>query len=143
MKQSKIKFTGRKFIAAAFLSASVLLTSFTTNAAAKTQTIEILSGENTKVQFAGSTADALLFKVHISNEKGDNFTVTIKNSAGDVLYSNSFSTVDFQKQFKVLKGDQTNDTYYVTITSRNKNLEDSYAITSTSRTIEDVVVNKL
>jgi len=143
MKQSVIKFTGRKFIAAAFLSASVLLTSFTGRAAAKTNTIEILSGENTKVQFAGSTADALLFKVHINNEKGDNFTITIKNSAGDVLYSNSFNNVDFQKQFKVLKGDQTNDTYYVTIISRDKSLADSYAISTTSRTVEDVVVNKL
>jgi len=143
MKQSVIKFTGRKFIAAAFLSASVLLTSFTGRAAAKTNTIEILSGENTKVQFAGSTADALLFKVHINNEKGDNFTITIKNSSGDVLYSNSFNNVDFQKQFKVLKGDQTNDTYYVTIISRDKSLADSYAISTTSHTVEDVVVNKL
>ena len=33
MKQATLKFTGKKFIAAAFLSASILLTSFTGNAA--------------------------------------------------------------------------------------------------------------
>ena len=63
--------------------------------------IEILSGEKTNVQFAGSTNDALLFKVHVNNEKGDDFTVTIKNGGGDVLFSKSFNDADFQKQFKV------------------------------------------
>lgn len=142
MKQSFLKFAGKKFIAA-LLSASVLLSSVTVNAAPKANIIEILSENDTQVQFTGSTGDALLFKVHINNEKGDNFIVTIKNNSGDVLFSKSFNDVDFQKQFKVLKGDQISDTYYFTITSANKTLEDSYAISVTSRVIDDVVINKL
>ena len=90
-----------------------------------------------------STSDALLFKVSVNNEKGDDFTVTIKNQSGDILFSRSFKDVNFNKSFKLLKGSEDGERYYFTITSTNKNLEDSYVVTSTARTVEDVAVNKL
>ena len=143
MKQSFFKFSGKKFITAAFLTASVLLTSFSANATVNKGNIEILSGENTNIQFAGSTSDALLFKVHINNTKGDNFTLTIKDNSGNVLFSKSFNNVDFQKQFKVLRADQDNSRYFFTITSENKNLEDTYAVIAESHTVENVEINKM
>jgi hypothetical protein len=143
MKHLNLKFTGKKFIAAAFLSASVLLTSFAGNAAINHHGIEILSSGNSIIQFNGTTNDALLFKVHINNEKGDKFTLTIKNNSGDVLFSKAFSDVNFEKQFKVLKGDQDNERYFFTISSDNKNLEDTYVISTTLRTVNDVAINKL
>jgi hypothetical protein len=143
MKHLKLKLSGKKFITAAFLSASVLLTSFAGNAAINHHNIELLSSGNSIVQFTGTTSDALLFKVHINNEKGDNFTLTIKNNAGDLLFSKSFNDVDFEKQFKVLKGDQENERYFFTISSNNKNLEDTYVISTTLRTVNDVAINKL
>ena len=143
MKHVFLKLTGKKFITAVFLSASVLLTSFSVNAAVTKGNIEILSGEKTNIHFAGSTTDALLFKVSVNNEKGDNFTVTIKNGGGDVLFSKSFKDVDFNKSFKLLKSGDDSERYYFTITSTNKNLEDTYVVTSSARTVEDVAVNKL
>lgn len=126
MKQSFFKLSGKKLVTAAFLSASVMLISFSANATVNKGNIEILSGEKTNIQFAGSTSDALLFKVHINNEKGDNFTLSIKDNSGNVLFSKSFNDVNFQKQFKVLRGDQDNSRYFFTISSENKNLEDTY-----------------
>ena len=143
MKQTFLNFSGKKFMTAIFLSASVLLTSVSSNAATNSHNIEIISGDNSNIQFAGSTSDALLFKVNIKNEKGDNFTLTIKNDNGDVLFTKSFNDVNFQKQFKVLKDDQDSERYYFTISSNNKALEDSYAISAASRTIDDVIINKL
>ncbi len=143
MKQAFLRSSAKKFIAAAFLSASVLLTSFSSHASVRPANIEILSGENTNIQFTGSTNDALLFKVHINNEKGDNFTVTIKNNNGDVLFSRSFNDVDFQKDFKVLKSENDGNRYYVTVTSTNQSLDDSYVISTVTRTVDDVVINKL
>ncbi|MBV9963881.1 MAG: hypothetical protein JO072_16680 [Parafilimonas sp.] len=142
MKQAFLKFSGKKLIAAAFLSASVLFTPHGSNAGTK-GIIEIISGENTSIQFSGSTTDALLFKVHINNEKGDNFTLTIKNNNGDVLFTKSFNDLNFQKQFKVLKGDQDGGRYYFTITSNNKAIEDTYEISAASHLVEDVAINKL
>src|SRR6476469_1021895 len=115
MKHVFLKLTGKKLLTAVFLSASVLLTSFSVNAA-------VTKG---------------------NNEKLDNFTVNIKNGGGDVLFSKSFKDVDFNKSFKLLKSGDDSERYYFTITSTNKNLEDSYVVTSTARTVEDVAVNKL
>ncbi len=142
MKQTILKFSGKKFLAAAFLSASILLTSFAANAAGNSN-IEIISGEKTNIALTATTGDALLFKLNVNNEKGDKFTVTIKNETGDVLFSRAFSDVEFQKQFKLLKGDENNTRYFISITSDNKNLEDTYVVSSTTRTVNDVAVNKL
>ena len=144
MKQSFLKLAGKKFITAALISASFLLVSSTINAApVNTPNIEILSNDKPGVQFAGSTPDALLFKMHVNNQQADNFTVTIKNEEGVVLFSKSFNDINFEKQFKILKGDINSDRYYFTITSSNKNLEETYAVSTATHLVDDVVINKL
>jgi len=144
MKQLFLKFAGKKFITAAFISASILFTSFSANAATGNHSIiEILSNDKPSIQFAGSTADALLFKVHVNNDKADNFTLTIKDDNGAVLFSKSFNDVNFEKQFRILKGDDNNSRYYFTVTSSNKDLEETYVVSSSVRVINDVTVNRL
>ncbi len=144
MKQAFVKTTAKKFVTAAFISASILLTSFDVKAAtANNSIIEILSNDKPSIQFAGSTSEALLFKVRLTNDKADNFTVTIKNNDGNVLFSKNFNDVNFNKQFKILKGDDTNSSYYFTITSSNKNLEETYVISSTVKMVNDVTINRL
>jgi hypothetical protein len=142
MKQVILKYSGKKFIAATFLSASVLLTSLTGDAAINYNNIELISGEKTNIAVTSTTSDALVFKVNVNNEKGDKFLLTIKNNAGDVLFSKFFDDVNFQKQFKLLKGDN-DERYYFTITSDNKNLEDTYVVSTTTRVVNDVAINKL
>ncbi|MFT4154182.1 hypothetical protein [Parafilimonas sp.] len=143
MTKANLKLSGKKFIAAAFLSASVLLTSLTTNAAIYNKNIELVSGEKSNIALTANTSDALLFRLNVNNEKAEKFTVTIKNESGELLFSHSFSDVNFNKQFKLLKGDQENNRYYINIISSNKSLEDSYVVSSTVRTVNDVAVNKL
>jgi hypothetical protein len=144
MKQSFLKFAGKKFITAAFISASILFTSFSGNAATGNHSIiEILSNDKPSIQFTGSTSDALLFKVHVNNDKADKFTLTIKNDDGVVLFSKSFNDVNFEKQFKILKSDDNNSRYYFTVTSSNKDLEETYVASSSVRVINDVTVNRL
>lgn len=144
MKQSFVKTTAKKFVTAAFISASILFASFSVKAATGNNSIiEILSSDKPSIQFAGSTSDALLFKVHLVNDKADNFTVTIKNNDGALLFSKTFNDVDFNKQFKILKSDDTNSSYYFTISSSNKNLEETYVISSTLKTVNDVTINRL
>jgi hypothetical protein len=144
MKQSFLKFAGKKFITASFISASILFTCFSSNAATGNHSIiEILSNDKPSIQFTGSTSDALLFKVHVNNEKADNFTLTIKNDDGVVLFSKSFNDVNFEKQIKILKGDDNSNRYYFTVSSSNKNLEETYVVSSSVRMVNDVTVNKL
>lgn len=143
MKQTILKFTGKKFITAAFLSASILLTSLSGNAAIYSKNIELISSDKSNIALTANTSDALLFKLNVNNDKAAKFIVTIKNETGDVLFSKAFTDSNFNKEFKLLKGDQVENRYYITITSDDKSIEDSYVVSSTVRTVNDVAVNKL
>ncbi|HYK44346.1 MAG TPA: hypothetical protein VEV83_04210, partial [Parafilimonas sp.] len=143
MKQALLRFSGKKFISAAILSASLLLTSSGGFAATHSSNIEILSGEKTSVQFMGSTADALIFRVQIKNAKSENFTLSIQNEAGDVLFSRSFSDSNFLKQFKVVNGETANEKYYFTIKSKDSDLQETYVASAVTKTVANVEINKL
>jgi len=143
MKHALLRFSGKKFISAAILTASLLLTSSGSFAATSGSNIEILSDEKTSVQFMGSTTDALIFRVQIRNDKSQNFTLSIQNEAGDVLFSRSFSDSNFLKQFKVLNGDTDNEKYYFTIKSKDSDLQETYVVSAVIRTIANVEINKL
>lgn len=88
---------------------------------------------------------ALVFKVHINNQNADNFTLTIKNDDGNVLFSKSFNDSNFEKQIRILKNDEYNNAsrYYFTVTSSNKNLEETYVINTKVQTVDDVTINRL
>ena len=143
MKQTFLKSTAKKFIIAAFLSAPVLLTGISAGATVNSHDIEIVSGDKTNVQLTANTEDALVFKLRVNNQKGENFTVTIKNNSGEVLFSQVFNETDFEKQFKVLKGENEYANYSVTIASSDKSMVETYVISSTVRTVNDVAINKL
>lgn len=143
MKRTNLKFSGKKFITAVFLSASLFLVSATNKAIASNNNIELVSGEKSSIMLTANNNDALLFRLKVKNENSNKFIVTIKNEAGDLLFSGTFSDIDFEKQFKLLKGEQENNKYYINITSNNKSLEDSYVVSSTVRTVNDVSINKL
>ena len=145
MKQSFLKFTGKKFVTAAFISASLLLAASNVHATNNTANIEIISNDKPSVEFTGSTSDALVFKVHINNQNADNFTLTIKNDDGVVLFSKSFDDANFEKQIRILKGDEYNNSsrYYFTVSSANKNLDETYVISAKVQTVDDVTINRL
>ena len=79
------------------MSASLALASFAGNAAINHNDIELVSGEKSNVAITSATNDALLFTLSVKNEKADKFFVTIKNDAGEVLFSKSFTEANFEK----------------------------------------------
>jgi hypothetical protein len=130
------------FIAAILVSGAVL---FAAPSFAKTTgNIEILSTSTAKssVQFAGTSDDAMLFDVKLDNTNGDKFTVTITTKDGDVLFSKDFSDKSFAKKFKLVKSDDISS-YNFKITSTNKDLEQTFVVDATTKTVDDVVVTKL
>jgi len=146
MKRTFVKFASRKFMPV--LIAAATLTAFTPAASKASdndakKAIEILSTENTaSVQFAGSTENALLFDVKISNPKADKFTLIIQSEDGEVLYSKEYTDANFSKKVKLLRGGD-NDSYKFTVKSSNKALENSFVVSTAIRTVDDVVVTKL
>src|ERR1700759_4644636 len=116
MKHSFLKLSGKKFVIAAFISASLLSASANVNASNNKPNIEILSNEKPSVEFTASTSDALVFKVHINNQNADNFIISIKDDNGVELFSKSLKDANFEKQIKILKGDDNSNRYYFTVT---------------------------
>ena len=140
MKQAFLKFSGKKFISAAFFFASVLMTSLSVQAGT---TDNVNPVEKSGIQYTGSTNDGLMFRILINNESGAKFTVTVKDDNNEILFSNSYNEKAFNKQFKLLKGEQYSSNYYITISSRSKQLEQKYVVNTSTRSVQDVVVSKL
>jgi hypothetical protein len=133
---------GKKVLAAALVSAAVLVAA--PSFAKVTRHIEILSASSqATVKYAGTSSDnALLFDVTLDNPAAEKFTVTITTKDGDVLFTKDFSDKTFSKKFKLVKSDDISS-YNFKITSANKSLEQTFVVDATVKTIDSVVVTKL
>jgi len=141
MKLTFVKMVSKKVLAALLLSGAVFMVTPKGNAAPRN--IEIISSTNqATVQFAGSADNALYFNVKVANTNADKFTVTVTDNDGDVLYTQSFTDKNFEKKFKLLKSDDISR-YNFKITSNNKDIEQSFSVSATTKTVEDVTVTKL
>jgi hypothetical protein len=131
----------RTILAVSLVSAAILASA---SSFAKTSgRIEILSSTSqASVKYTGTTDNALMFDVNLDNPTADKFTVTVTTKDGDVLFSKDFSDKTFSKKFKLVKSDDISS-YNFTITSANKNLEQTFVVDATVKTVDNVVVTKL
>ncbi|HEY6975637.1 MAG TPA: hypothetical protein VH396_05070 [Chitinophagaceae bacterium] len=143
MKRTFVKTVSQKFIPALIALASLFATPLQSIANRSNHTIEIISNENTaSVKFAGSTDNALLLDLKVSNPNGDKFTLVIQDNAGTVLFNKEYTDTSLAKKIKILK-DGDISLYNISIRSANKNLENNFAVSTVSRIIDDVIVTKL
>ena len=102
MKRTFVKIASKKFIPALIITAALFACAPTQTKANANRSIEIISNENTAtVQFTGSTDNAYLLNVNITNPKKDKFTLVIFNDQGQVLYSKDYTDASFKKQIKI------------------------------------------
>src|SRR5436305_10622272 len=142
MKKTFVKTVSQKFIPALIVSAS-LFAFAPAQSMANNQLIEIISNENSaSVKFAGSTSNALFLDLKVNNPTGDKFKLVIQDNDGTVLFTKEYTDTSFAKQIKILK-DEDNSSYNISIRSANKDLENNFAVSTVSKTIEDVTVTKL
>ena len=142
MNITSITTASKKVLVAVLVSGAVLVAA--PSFAKTSANIEILSA-NTQatVQFAGTTADnALLFDVKLDNPTAEKFTITISTKDGDVLFAKEFSDKSFTKKFKLVKSDDISS-YNFKISSDNKNLEQTFVVSATTKVVDNVVVSKL
>ena len=143
MKRTFVKISSKKFIPALIVTAALLACAPAQTKANAKSTIEILSNENTAtVQFEKSTDNAYILNVNVKNPKADKFTLVIEGEDGQVLYSKDYTDVNFKKQIKILKTDDSNR-YNISIRSANKELQNTFSIAPVTKTVDDVVVTKL
>jgi len=61
------------------------------------------SDKQVSVNFVGTTENSLVFHVKFDNNSGQKFYLIIKNDAGEVVYQNAFTDVNFEKNIRIAK----------------------------------------
>ncbi len=142
MKRTFVKFVSTRALAAMVIAGSVLMAvPFQTKA--NTGNLEIISDNNqASVQYIGTVDNALIFSVRLDNINGDKFTLVIRDENGHELYSREYNDKNFSRKIKLVKSDDVSR-YSFVIKSVNKELEQTYAVSTETKIIDEVVVTKL
>lgn len=95
------------------------------------------------ISYAGMIENKPVFLVEFENTTGEAVTVSLKDDQGNVFYSERFRERKFSKKFQLDRDDLDNvKLTFVLATARERQAQ-SFELNTRTRTIQDVVVNKL
>ncbi len=142
MKKTILKFAGKQvYTGIIFIATFVIATPFQTRAN-NVNKETVTDSTIASMQYLGSSDDGLLFDVRILNPEKSKFTLLIQDENGNVLYSNRYQQMVFIKKFKVLRDEDVNR-YSFIITSRDKNLAQTFTVTSTEKNSRKIEITRL
>jgi len=122
--------------------ALALLVAFSTNTLANDGDKE---NPTTELKFIGNIHDQPVFELNLNNTD-DEYTVTFRDDAGNVLYNNKFKgAAGLTKKFLVKSDDfNYNDAALnVVVKSKKTNASQVYVINRNSSYVEETVINKV
>ncbi|OQP46704.1 hypothetical protein [Niastella populi] len=97
----------------------------------------------TELKFIGNMENQPVFQLNLNNTEDDEFIVTFRDDAGNVLYTDKFKGAGITKKF-MLKSDEFNDSALnVVVKSKKYNTTEVYTINRSHTYVEETVVNKL
>ncbi|MCS3796667.1 hypothetical protein [Niastella sp. OAS944] len=97
----------------------------------------------TDLKFIGNMENQPVFQLNLNNTEDDEFTVTFRDEAGNVLYNDKFKGANISKKF-MLKSEEFGDSALnVVVKSKKYNTTDVYTINRSHTYVEETVVNKL
>ncbi len=132
MNKQVLKFGIRRMIILASLVGTLSFSGF---AAANKGGKESASA----VQYVGTTDKGVVFNVKYDNASAAPFSLIIKNEFGDVVYQQQYNDKTFDK--KVLLTKEPGDARLTfIIRSSSANIKQTFDITTTTKTVEEVVV---
>ena len=95
------------------------------------------------VQFIGNTENKFQFKLEFENPTAQNFTLTIKNDEGEIVYSKEFKDEHFSRTITLVKDENDSfgihPTFSVSVGSRL--IQRSFSIEK--KTTQNLVVTKI
>jgi hypothetical protein len=97
----------------------------------------------TELKFIGNMENQPVFQLNLNNTEDDEFIVTFRDDAGNVLYSDKFKGAGITKKF-MLKTEEFGDSALnVVVKSKKYNTTEVYTINRSHTYVEETVVNKL
>ena len=97
----------------------------------------------TELRFIGNMENQPVFQLNLNNTEDDEFVVTFRDDAGNVLYSDKFKGAGITRKF-MLKSEEFGDSALnVVVKSKKNNTTEVYTINRSHTYVEETVVNKL
>ena len=131
MNKQVLKF-GSKIIVLAAIAGSLSFSAIAADKASKKETASA-------VQYVGTTDKGIVFTVKYDNTAATPFNLIIKNEFGDVIYQQQYSDKNFDKRVMLTKEAGDARLTFI-IKSASDNIKQSFDITTTTKTVEEVVV---
>jgi hypothetical protein len=97
----------------------------------------------TELKFIGNMENQPVFQLNLTNTEDDEFTVTFRDEAGNILYTDKFRGANINKKF-MLKSEEFGDAaLHVIVKSKKNGTTDLYIINRSHTYVEETVVNKI
>lgn len=94
-----------------------------------------------ELKYIGNVNNQPQFLLNLNNDEADEFVITLKDLSGAVLYSEAIKGKQISRKYRLDTGEISEIRFEVS--SKKSNIKTVYAISATSRVVEDIVVNKL
>ncbi|MEO6328076.1 MAG: hypothetical protein ABIO55_04055 [Ginsengibacter sp.] len=94
-------------------------------------------------KYIGTTYNQPVFQLNLHNSEADEFVITLRNSTGDVLYSEKVAGKEIIRKYRLDTGVIDASKITVEVNSIKNHNKSVYAVNRTTRVVEDVVVTKL
>jgi hypothetical protein len=97
----------------------------------------------TELKFIGNMENQPVFQLNLVNTEDDEISVTFRDDAGNVLYSDKFKGANITKKFMLKSEDFGDAALHVVVKSKKNNSTDVYTINRSHTYVEETIVNKI
>lgn len=95
------------------------------------------------IKYIGTDADKAQFQVDLINDGDQAYLFAIQETDGTVLYRERVTKNIFTKRFDWIKGDINTTAIKITVTGEKSKKTQVYEVNTTTRTVQELVINKL
>lgn len=142
MKKQSFRVLFNNFVVAAGIAVLAIVAAPVTSKANNSVDSVGVSSKKANIQYLGTYDNSVWFNIQYANPNAEKFEIIIKNEDNDVLYQGKFSDKNFSKKIKLIKDqDELKPTFI--IRSKENQTEQAFAINTSTRVVEEIVVTKL
>ena len=96
-----------------------------------------------ELKYIGNENNQPLFQLDLNNDEADEFVITLKDLSGGVIYSEAVKGKLISRKYRLNTDEIGISEIRFEVSNKKSNTRTVYTVSSTSRVVEDVVINKL
>ncbi len=133
MKTTKNISKALTFSLFAFLTLTVSLTGFA----------GITDSTPVELKFVGNMKNQPVFQLDLHNKLAGEYNIQIKDANNEVIYSETLKGTEISRKYQFLTDEVDARTLQFEITDKKDNTSVIYSVNRQTRTVQDLVINKL